>query len=210
MQDMLKALLSGLLLFYGGTALAYEEPSYQVIKTYSHFELRQYEPYLVAETYVTGEFSDVGSQAFRRLFDYIREDQRPQGKIDMTTPVIQQPVDVAAAKDTDRDDGTGKSKRYRFAFVMPAKYELASLPIPESADVVLHEVPGRLMAARQYSGTWSEKRYRENEKILLTALQNEGLVTVGEPVFARYNAPFSLWFLRRNEVLIEVQSATDP
>ena len=60
------------------------------------------------------------------------------------------------------------------------------------------------MAVRRYSGTWSEERYRSNEQQLLAAVQAAGLKTLGPPIFARYNAPFSLWFLRRNEVLIEV------
>jgi hypothetical protein len=60
------------------------------------------------------------------------------------------------------------------------------------------------MAVRRYSGTWSEDRYRKNEKILFDAIKREGLKAVGVPFFARYNAPFSLWFLRRNEVWIEI------
>lgn len=209
MPGLWKTLLLALFFFSGGIALAYEEPSYAVIKSYADFELRQYDPYLVAETYVTGEFSDVGSQAFRRLFAYISEDQRPQGKIAMTTPVIQQPVDPATQKNAEQDNGSGSLQRYRFAFVMPANYALENLPIPQNTEVVLQQVPARRMAARQYSGTWSQARYRDNEKILLEAIKKQGLVAVGEPIFARYNAPFSLWFLRRNEVLIEVQPGND-
>ncbi|NIQ94116.1 MAG: heme-binding protein, partial [Desulfuromonadales bacterium] len=58
----------------------------------------------------------------------------------------------------------------------------------------------------RYSGTWSEDLYRENEKILLEAIEAAGLKAIGEPIFARYNAPFSLWFMRRNEVLVEVEA----
>ena len=68
----------------------------------------------------------------------------------------------------------------------------------------IKSVPARLMAVRRYSGTWSEERYRTNEQQLIAAVQAAGLKTLGPPIFARYNAPFSLWFLRRNEVLIEV------
>lgn len=176
------------LLTRGEDAMAYEEPDYQVVATYPEFEVRRYAPYVVAETYVEGPFADVGNQAFRRLFAYISEDRRPQGKIAMTTPVIQQTT----------------GSRYRFAFVMPSGSTIENLPVPESAEVVLKEVPARTMAARRYSGTWSEERYRANEAALIKALADKGLQALGEPVFARYNAPFSLWFLRRNEVLIEV------
>jgi hypothetical protein len=65
------------------------------------------------------------------------------------------------------------------------------------------------MAARTYSGTWSEKRYRENESALLEALKAEGIKPIAAPVFARYNSPFSLWFMRTNEVLVEVKGKKD-
>lgn len=184
--------------------MAYEEPAYRVTKEYPAFELRQYEAYVVAETSVAGAFDEVGSQAFRKLFGYISADQRPQGKIAMTTPVIQQPL---AAGEKSGDEGSTPAdtgSRYRFAFVMPAEYSLDDLPVPDNATVQLRNIPARLMAARRYSGTWSEERYRKNQQQLLEAVQAAGLKTLGTPIFARYNAPFSLWFLRRNEVLIEV------
>ena len=197
-------LLSLAMLWSGDFSLAYEEPAYRVIKTYPAFELRQYDAYVVAETQVAGAFDDVGSQAFRKLFRYISADKRPQGKIAMTTPVIQQPI---AADENPGDDGsapadTGTS--YRFAFVMPAEYALDDLPKPDNLTIQLSSIPARVMAARRYSGTWSEERYRKNQQQLLEAVQAAGLKTLGTPIFARYNAPFSLWFLRRNEVLIEV------
>nr|NIS39945.1 heme-binding protein [Desulfuromonadales bacterium] len=74
------------------------------------------------------------------------------------------------------------------AFVMPAEYSLEDLPPPAEASVRLREVPARLMAARRYSGTWSQQRYRKNEKILLEAVAASGITTVGSPLFARYNA----------------------
>jgi hypothetical protein len=61
------------------------------------------------------------------------------------------------------------------------------------------------MAARSYSGRWTESNYRENESLLRQALEEAGLTAVSLPVYARYNAPFMPWFLRRNEVLIEVR-----
>ena len=197
-------LLSLAMLWPGDLSLAYEEPAYRVIKTYPAFELRQYDAYVVAETQVAGAFDDVGSQAFRRLFSYISAEQRPQGKIAMTTPVIQQPI---AADENPGDDGSAQAETgisYRFAFVMPAEYTLDDLPKPDNLTIQLSSIPARLMAARRYSGTWSEERYRKNQQQLLEAVQAAGLKTLGTPIFARYNAPFSLWFLRRNEVLIEV------
>ncbi len=180
-------------LILGGAALAYEEPSYTTVKTNDVFELRQYDPYIVAEVHASGNFDEIGSQAFRKLFRFISEDDRPQGKISMTVPVLQQPLPDKAGPDS-----------YRFAFVLPAKYNLDELPKTDDVTVQIRSEPSRLLAAHRYSGTWSQELYRVHEKILLDALDKAGITTVGKPIFARYNAPFSLWFLRRNEVLIEV------
>ncbi|NIQ96770.1 MAG: heme-binding protein, partial [Desulfuromonadales bacterium] len=118
-----------------------------VVKSFADFELRQYEPYIVAEIHARGDFDEIGGKAFRTLFGYISEDERPQGKLDMTVPVIQQPLPEQAG-----------AKSYRFAFVMPPGYSLEELPTPADSAVQINNVPARLMAARRYSGTWSEKR----------------------------------------------------
>jgi len=92
---------------------------------------------------------------------------------------------------------------------MPAKYTLETLPEPVDDRVSLKRVPGSLMAALKYSGTWSRKRYEQRRLRLLSLIEQHGLKPVGEPVFARYNPPFMPWFLRRNEVLISVERTTD-
>ena len=117
-------------------------------------------------------------------------------KIEMTAPVEQAPH----GKDTDT---------YVFSFIMPSKYTLETLPSPVDPRVTLRQVKSRLLAALTYSGTWSEKRYRQHEAALLEAVKNAGLITIGESIFARYNSPFTLWFLRRNEVLVEVEEGID-
>jgi hypothetical protein len=88
---------------------------------------------------------------------------------------------------------------------MPSRYTLETLPEPVDPRVRLRREPERLMAVRRYSGTWSEANYRDNEALLLRAIDEAGLTLVGSPIYARYNSPFSLWFLRRNEVLVEVE-----
>ena len=98
------------------------------------------------------------------------------------------------------DDGT-----YLFSFMMPAKYTTDTLPTPTDPRIRIRQIEGRRMAARIYSGTWSEERYRRNEAALLEAVAAAGLQPIAAPVFARYNSPFTLWFMRRNEVLVEVK-----
>ncbi len=205
----LLALLPMLLIsLIGAPAMAIEEPEYQVVRREADFELRRYAPFLVAETEVAGGFDQVGNRAFRILAGYIFGDNRGRQKIEMTAPVSQRPVAASGeriamtAPVTQRAaDGDG---RFVVSFVMPADYRLDTLPEPTDARVTLREQPGRLMAARRYSGRWTESRYRAQEARLLAALGAAGIKRIGTPVYARYNSPFSLWPNRRNEVLVEV------
>jgi len=109
-------------------------------------------------------------------------------KIPMTAPVNQEKVGGA----------------WRITFLMPSAFTMETLPEPLDSRVKLVKIPGRLMAALSYSGTWSRERYEEKEQRLKELIRQRGLKIEGEPVFARYNPPFMPWFLRRNEVLIPV------
>jgi hypothetical protein len=101
--------------------------------------------------------------------------------------------------------GSETAGPWLFQFVMAKEYLLPMLPAPVDQRVTLRQMPARLVAARRYNGSWAEQRYRDNEQVLLEALQRERLTPVGAPVFARYDAPFVPGFLRRNEVLVEVE-----
>jgi SOUL heme-binding protein len=96
--------------------------------------------------------------------------------------------------------------QWRIAFVMPSEYTLDTLPQPADPKVSIRQVPARRMAAVRYSGSWSKARYEEHRALLEAFIQKKKLQSLGEPVLARYNSPFALWFLRRNEVLVPVQA----
>jgi len=172
---------------------AIEEAPFEVVRRYPAFELRQYGPTLAAETTVTGDFDGVGNKAFLTLADFIGGRNSDRTKIAMTAPVLQTPATDAGPPD-----------RYLFAFVMPPTFTSATLPQPVDPRVRVRQVPPRLMAVHRYSGSWSQARYRQEEAVLLDAVREAGLKPVGVPVFARYNSPFALWFMRRNEVMVEV------
>jgi hypothetical protein len=197
-------LLVGGFILGAGEAMAIEQSRYTVVEQADNFELRWYEPNIVAETLVEGEFSEVGSEGFRRLAGYISGRNRKQESIDMTAPVSQEPgpekIAMTAPVNQEAEDGI-----WRITFTMPAGYTMDTLPVPLDDRVTLKQEPGRLMAALGYSGTWGKDRYEEMETSLRSLISEQGLKATGEPVFARYNPPFTLWFLRRNEVLIPVE-----
>jgi len=173
-----------------------EEPDYTVAKEYETFEIRDYAPYLVAETTVRGEFSEVGNKAFRILFDYISGNNRKRQKIEMTAPVVQAPAGSGADADA-----------YVVGFVMPAKYTLDSVPQPVDSRITLRQIPARRVAVIRYSGRWTLDRYQEHENVLMQALTEKEYTPAGPPVFARYNSPFMPWFMRRNEIHVEIKNS---
>jgi hypothetical protein len=89
---------------------------------------------------------------------------------------------------------------------MPASYTLETLPVPDDPKITLRQVPARRMAAVRYTGTWSEKNYLQNKLELESWIRKQSLTVVSDPVWARYNPPFTPWFLRRNEILIPVDA----
>jgi hypothetical protein len=188
--------------------MATEEAKYTVIERDEDFELRQYEPHIVAETLVVGDFEAVGDEGFRRLYDYISGNNRKKQSIAMTTPVSQEASNekIAMTAPVNQERIGGK---WRITFLMPSQYTIDTLPEPLDARVVLKEMPPRLMAAIKYSGTWSKKRYEKRKARLLSLIEKRGLRPLGEPIFGRYNPPLMPWFLRRNEVLIPVERVRD-
>jgi len=188
--------------------MATEEPAYEVVERHPEFELRRYDPMLVAATEVDGGLERAGSAAFGILADYIFGNNRARTKIEMTAPVNQQPASeriemTAPVGQQPLTDGA-EADRYVVTFVMPARFTRDTLPLPQDPRVQIQEVPGRLMAVRRYSGRWTEANYQANEKALLRAVQGAGLTPIGPPVYARYDPPFKPWFMRRNEVQVEI------
>ena len=187
-------------------AMATEEAKYSVLEKQNNFELRQYEPQIVAETFVEGDFKEVGNEGFRRLFDYISGNNIKKQSISMTAPVSQE-ADYEKIAMTAPVNQVRMNGKWRITFLMPPTYTMDALPEPLDTRINLKEIPGRLIAAYTYSGTWGRNRYEEMKDQLMRLIEEQGLRALGEPIFARYNPPFMPWFLRRNEVLIQVESA---
>lgn len=188
----------------GKQAMAIEEAKYSVLIKDGDFELRRYAPHIVAETIVEGDFSTVGNEGFRRLFKFISGENHKKQSIPMTAPVGQESdstkINMTAPVSQQEEAG-----RWRISFLMPAVYTLETLPEPMDQRVHLSEVVGRLVAAVTYSGTWSKKRFEEKKGLLESFIKKHDLRATGEVIFARHNPPFTLWFLRRNEVLMPVE-----
>lgn len=204
------AVAIGVTLSVAQTALAVEEPAFKVIRKGERVELREYSAYMVAETRVKADFASAGNLAFRPLFNYISGNNRRQEKIEMTAPVSQSAERSAGEKiemtapvtQMPANDSTGS---YVIAFAMPLCYTRDNIPQPVDERVKVREIPSRTMAVLAYTGTWSEARYAEHEKTLREEIAASGWNARGAVEFARYDPPFMPWFLRRNEVMIEIE-----
>jgi hypothetical protein len=186
------------------SAMAIEKAKYTVLEKKDGFEIRKYDPQIVAETFVEGDLEKAGNEGFRRLYAYISGENTTKQSISMTAPVSQETGSKKIAM-TAPVNQEKKDNRWRITFLMPAEYTLETLPEPNDTRVRLAEESGRMMVAVKYSGTWSEEGYEENRALLEEYIQKRGLTKTGEPVWARYDPPFMPWFLRRNEVLIPVE-----
>jgi hypothetical protein len=196
-----------LLLFLNtGAAMATEEPQFTVETKTDQYEIRRYEPVIVAETKVDSAFEDAGNQGFRVLADYIFGNNKTRSKISMTAPVSQQPASEKIAM-TAPVTQAGAGSGFVVQFTMPRKFSMATIPAPNDPRVILREIPGRTIAVFRYSGTWSQERYQAKLDEFRARLKKDGVATTGEPVFARYNPPFLPWFLRRNEIWLETVKA---
>jgi len=182
-------------------ARAIEEPEYEVVQQHADFEVREYAPYLVAEVVVPGPAEAAGNSGFRILAAYIFGGNQAERRIAMTAPVTQAPVQIDMTAPVTQSATEGG---YVVQFTMPRAFTLETLPAPVDSSIRLREVTGGRYAVIRYSGSWSGRNYAEHLGRLQRSVAAAGLQTEGAPVYARYNAPIVPWFMRRNEIWLNV------
>lgn len=194
---------------WSGIAMAIEEPNFQVLKNDEPFELRRYEPILIAEVFVSGRRDEATRQGFRLIADFIfgnnvSTTQKPK-KIAMTAPVTVESQKIAmTAPVTIESAGHASDERWRVQFVMPKEYTLETLPKPNNPVVQIRSIPGKVYAVYGYSGLSGEDKVNRYTKELENWIAKQGLLVTGTSQLARYNPPWTLPPFRRNEILLEV------
>jgi len=202
---VLKSVFASALL-WSGCLMAIEQPSYSVLKEYGEgIEMRRYDAYIIAETEISAADSDqAGNLAFKRLGGYIFGGNRSKQSIAMTAPVSQAKSEkiamTAPVSQSQKDDGV-----WLVSFVMPKRYTLQTLPVPDDPKVYFKTVPARKVLAIRFSGRWTDASFNQHEAKLLAALKTHGLKSAGSTWTARYDPPFMPGFMRRNEVMIELR-----
>lgn len=195
--------------------MAVEEPNYTTLLKNENFELRRYDAQLVAQTWVSGDQDTASRQGFKVLADYIfgnnKTDKGSSSKIRMTAPVTMQPQ---AADNKARKGESSKiamtapvlmkqeNNKWRVQFVMPSQYTMQTLPKPNNPDITIVELPAQNYAVIKFSGLAGTKKVDAKTKELRTWMQSQKLVGKATPELARYNPPWTLPFMRRNEIMI--------
>lgn len=180
-----------------------EEPKYTVIESTEVYELRKYDPVIIAKTTVEGTRDEATNEGFRQIADYIFGNNTVKESIAMTTPVTSQGSEKIAmtAPVTSAQDESGS---FTTAFVMPSQYTMETLPKPVTDYVKIEEVPEKTYAVFSFSGYVWDAKVQNNLDELMKALETTDLNFEDSYTLSQYNPPWTPWFMRRNEIWVEV------
>jgi hypothetical protein len=205
-HSFFKGVLISIALTFTGAAMAIEEPKYSVLEKDSPFEIRSYAPMIVAEVHVDGDLDGASGQGFRLIAAYIFGQNQVSEKIAMTAPVnveekVPQSAKIAMTTPVGIESKAGK---WTVSFVMPAEYTMESIPKPMNPQVQLRQIPAVKKAVISFTGFYNEQKVAEKTLELEQWMKARNLHPSGAPNFARYNPPWTLPFMRRNEVMINL------
>ncbi len=185
-----------------------EEPTYTVLEKKAGYEIRQYDPYIVAETVVDSTAYDQDlRQGFSLVADYIFGNNTKQEKISMTTPVLEQPgmKSQKIAMTVPVIEGQSNDTTRTIAFVLPSQYRMDTLPTPNNDRVQLRAVNGRKVAVLRFGWYGTPDRVAKKKEVLLALLEADNVTVRATPQAAFYNPPLSMPLVLRNEILVEVE-----
>ena len=204
----LAILWTSTLLMFSNAAMSIEEPKFTLLEKEQSFELRAYQPRLIAEVFVDGDMGEASSKGFKLIADFIFGNNTAQSgkseKISMTAPVAVKPS--AEKISMTAPVGFQQSiKGWRVYFVMPSQYSSQTLPKPNNPQVTIKLTPIQKFAVVRFSGLTGENKMNIKLSELNKWIKRKNLKALSNPELARYNPPWTLPFLRRNELMVEVE-----
>lgn len=192
--------LAGVL--WGPISSDVEQPEYKVFDKEGSIEIRDYPSMIVAQVEVAGERDAAIREGFRQIADYIFGNNVSSRKVAMTAPVTQQASEKIAM--TAPVTQQGNDGNWRVSFIMPASHTLETLPKPNNPAVKLEEVEAKRFAVIRFSGLAGEASLARHTRELEAYLRSKKMEAIASPAYAFYNPPWTLPFLRRNEIMIEI------
>jgi len=188
---------------FGPDAMAVEEPAFKTVLHEGAFEVRDYPALVVAEVTVSGDQKEAASKGFRLLAAYIFSGNKRRQSIAMTAPVAQAPTSerIAMTAPVTQIQSAGE---WVVRFTMPSAYSMDTLPEPNDPKVHLRALPPARFAVLQFSGLARQDDVAAKTAELETLARTHHLRAIGPASLAQYDPPWTLWFMRRNEVMIPV------
>lgn len=186
--------------------MATEEPAFTVKLAQGNFEVRDYPALVAAEVTVLGSRKEAAGKGFRLLAGYIFGGNIGKQSIKMTAPVSQQAATSQKIAMTAPVLHTGGDGKWVIRFMMPRGSVLEAMPTPNDPEVQLRGIPAARMAVVRFSGVARQADIDSNTVALKQFITKQHLNQIGSPSLAQYNPPWTPWFLRRNEVMIAVES----
>jgi len=205
------SILAGLALAwiaFGYFASRVKEPAYTIFAKKDGYEIREYGFYIEARVTVSGDYREAMSAGFRILAGYIFGGNTSKQEIAMTSPVMQQKGNEEASESISMTAPVLQRKLANnsrvVSFVMPEKYTLETLPVPNDSRIELVTIPAHRSAVVRYSGFNTQEKVAEHTSKLQANLERDGIVAEGEPRSAGYNPPTTPPFMKRNEIIIDI------
>jgi len=184
---------------------AIEKPAYTVLEKRDGYEIREYKSYIVAETVVTGGRQEALGSGFSIIADYIFGNNQSKSSIAMTSPVLETESSEKIAMTSPVLSTENATGTRTIAFVLPSKYTLDTLPLPNNKSVTLREVPAHKVAVARFTWYATPMRVQAKKETLVAALQRDKVAIVGDIQVAQYNPPLSMPLMLRNEILVPVE-----
>lgn len=189
-----------------------DSPTYWLVDdSEGSFEIRHYHPYLIAQTEDSGDYDTATKQSFYRLFDYISGKNQGKQKIAMTAPVEQTQKGNKFQPNGEKIQMTApvfqekSGNVWTMSFVLPLKYDMETAPKPTDSKITIKEVPEKRVAVLTYTGFMGADKIAEKTKELMAWLKIKKITPLSEPRSAGYNPPWTIPFLRRNEILVDIE-----
>ena len=187
-----------MVLLFGTRAMAYEEPTYDIVFVTDGYEVRQYQDRLAAQ--VSGPADT--SFAFRKLFNYISGANTTSSKVEMTVPVTQSVTKEMTVPVATSSEGY-------MQFFLPSRFTADTAPVPTDPDIKIVNLEGGYYAVSEYSGRLTKANFDKQQRKLVDSLNKDGVPQKSKPIMATYNGPLALPFMRRNEAMVRIEWSSE-
>ena len=171
--------------------MAIETPKHALVKKEDGFEVREYEPMIIATTNVRSDYADAASTGFRRIASYIFGGNSANKSIKMTAPVL--------------TNSPNPQDNYEIQFVMPSEHSMEDLPQPNSQNITLKNVNLGKTAVLKFGGWATEERASKYNDKLRDLLLSKGYTADGTFMVAQYNSPWAIPPFRKNEIIVQIK-----